>query len=352
MARSIANPILLAIVFACLGATAQAQARVELELATSSTFPATAQQDWYRLLSELGVDGLRIRKAQGDDKVEVKVAGSEQAPVYRVVGRLVAGNQLELPGGKFSSNDRAGLSKWLAKLRAEGPQSSGAGTSPFGLNAKQLAAVNADLATRVSFNTQEMTPGEFVDKIAPALKYPLNVDGAAKQRLSHAEPIGEQLEGLTSGSALAYALRSAGLGLVPRTGETKKLEYAVVSPGRIQTTTWPVGWPLEDRKPKDLIPELFEPRNAEIEDGFPLAEALEAIGGKLKTPVLYDHYALARQGINATKVGVKFPPSRTWYGKVLDKILHQARLKGEWRVDEAGKPLLWVTTLKPVEMGR
>jgi hypothetical protein len=342
----------LAVVVACSAATAYGQARVELELATASTFPATAQQEWYRLLSELGVDGLRIRKAQSDDKVEVKVAGSERAPVYRVVGRLASGNQLELPGGKFSSNDRAGLSKWLVKLRSEGPKSSGTATAPFGLNAKQLAAVNADLTTPVSFSTKDMTPGEFVDRIAPVLKYPLNVDRAAKQRLGQAEPIGEQLEGLTSGSALAYALRSEGLGLIPKIGETKKLEYAVVSPGSIQTTTWPVGWPLEDRKPKDLIPELFEPRNAEIEEGYPLAEALEAICGRLKTPVLYDHYALARQGIDATKVKVKFPPSRTWYGKVLEKILFQARLKGEWRVDEAGKPLLWVTTLRPAQMDR
>ncbi|HWB08516.1 MAG TPA: hypothetical protein VG826_04805 [Pirellulales bacterium] len=348
MARSVANRILLAIVLAGAGATAHAEARVELELATSATFPATAQQEWYKLLSELGIDGLRIRKAQSDDKVEVKVAGSELSPVYRVVGRLASANQIELPGGKFSAHDRAGLSKWLAKLRSEGPQASGNSTTPFGLTAKQLAAVNADLATRVSFSTKDMTPAEFVDRISSALKYSLDVDRATRQQLAHAEPMGEQLEGLTAGSALAYAVRSEGFGLLPRIGEAKKLEYAVVKPGSVQTTTWPVGWPLEDRKPKDLIPELFVPRNAEIDD-FPLAEALEAICGRLKTPVLYDHYALTRQGIDAAKVNVKFPSSRTWYGKVLEKVLYQARLKGEWRVDEAGKPLLWVTTLKPVK---
>jgi hypothetical protein len=346
MARSIANRIVWTIVFACAAPTACAEARVELDLATSGTFPVTAQQEWYRLLSELGVDGLRIRKAQSDDKVEVKVAGSQQAPVYKVVGRLASSNQIELPGGKFSPNDRAGLSKWLAKLRSEGPQSSGSRPTPFGLNAKQLAAANSDLATRIAFSTKGMTPREFVDRISSALKYPLNVDRASKQQLASAEPIGEELEGLTAGTTLAYALRSEGLGLVPHISETKKLEYAVAKSGGGQTS-WPVGWPLEERKPKDLIPELFEPHNAEIEDN-PLAEALEAIGDLLETPVLYDHYALARQGIDAAKVNVKFPPGRTWYGKVLEKILYQARLKGEWRVDEAGKPLLWVTTLKPV----
>src|SRR5215469_7867227 len=189
--RLFANLILLAIAFCLSGEAAQGEARVELELATSSNFPATAQQEWYRLLSELGVDGLRIRKAQSGDKVEVKVAGSKQAPVYRVVGRLASGNQVELPGGKFSSQDRAGLSKWLAKLRAEGPQSSGSGTTPFGLNAKQLAAANADLATRVAFDTKGIAPAEFLERLAPALNYSLNVDRTTKQRLAQAEPIGE-----------------------------------------------------------------------------------------------------------------------------------------------------------------
>jgi hypothetical protein len=296
----------------------------------------------------LGVDGLRIRKAESGDKVEVKVAGSKAAPVYRVVGRLASGNQLDLPGGSFSPHDRAGLSKWLAKLRAEGPQSSGGGgTAPFGLAAKQFAAVNADLAARVTFSTKGMTPGELVDKLSPALNYSLNVDRATKQRLAQAEPIIEELDGLTSGTAIAYALRSMGLGLLPRIGETKKPEYAVIKP-EAKEVTWPVGWPLEDRKPRDVLPELFETHNAEIEEGVLLGEALEAIGELLKTRVLYDHYALARHGIDVAKVTVKFPASKTWYAKVVDKVLHQAGLKGEWRLDDAGKPLLWVTTLKPV----
>jgi hypothetical protein len=138
-----------------------------------------------------------------------------------------------------------------------------------------------------------------------------------------------------------------GLGLLPRIGETKKPEYAVIKP-EAKEVTWPVGWPLEDRKPRDVLPELFETHNAEIEEGVLLGEALEAIGELLKTRVLYDHYALARHGIDVAKVTVKFPASKTWYAKVVDKVLHQAGLKGEWRLDDAGKPLLWVTTLKPV----
>jgi hypothetical protein len=347
MLRRVTHLALSTLIASYLSVATAAEARVELELATSGTFPATAQQQWYKVLTDLGVDGLRIRKAESSDKVEVKVAGSKAAPVYRVIGRLSSGNQLDLPGGSFSPNDRAGLSKWLAKLRTEGPASSGgASKTPFGLSPKQFAAVNADLAARVTFSSKEMTPGEFLDKLSPTLNYSLNVERATREQLAHAEPISEELEGLTSGTAIAYALRSEGFGLLPRILDAKKPEYTIIKPGA-RVMTWPVGWPLEDRKPKDVIPELYEQRNAEIDD-FPLGEALEAIAGRLKTPVLYDHYALARQGIDVTKVNVKFPAARTWYGKVIDKLLHQAGLKGEWRLDDAGKPLLWVTTLKPV----
>ena len=345
--RRLLAAILMVVGLNAFARAAAAEARVEVELVTSATFPATEQQQWYQLLTELRVDGLRIRKAGAGDQAEVKVAGTKAAPIYRVVGLLTSAGQLELPGGKFSQRDRGGLSKWLAKLRAEGPPSlTGGGTSPFGLSAKQFAAVNADLATRVAFSSKGLKPGELLDKLASALNYPVSVDRTIKQRLTGAEPIGDELEGLTSGTALAYVLRSEGLGLLPRLAGTKKPEYAVIKPDARQTT-WPVGWPLEDRKPKDVVPMLFETLNAEIDR--PLTETIEVISERLNVVVLYDHYALARQGIDLTKLDAKFPASKTWYAKIIDRVLHQSGLTGEWRLDDGGKPLLWVTKLKPVK---
>ncbi|MGH7139656.1 MAG: hypothetical protein ACREHD_28285, partial [Pirellulales bacterium] len=313
------------------------------------TFPVLGQQQWYQLLSELGVDGLRIRKAEAADKAEVKTAGPKAAPIYRVLGMLTSTGQLDLPGGRFSSRDRTQLAKWVAKLRTEGPAAltGGGESSPFGLSAKQFAAINADLARSVAFSTKGMSAAELIDKLKPTLNYSPTVDRATGERLAGAEPLGEELEGLSSGTALAYALRSAGFGILPRVGAGKTVEYAVVKPAA-QQATWPVGWPLEDRKPKDVVPALFESLNAEIDD-IPLTEAMEVIGGRLKAVVLYDHYALARQEIDLNKLNAKFPAKRTWYSKIVDRLLHQSGLTGEWRLDDAGKPLLWVTTLKPLK---
>lgn len=326
-----------------------AEARIEMELATPATFPLLGQQQWYQALSELGVDGLQIRKAAAGDKAEIKTAGSKAAPVYRVVGMLTSSGQLELPGGRFSSRDRGRLAEWLGKLRAGGPAAlaGGGGPTPFGLSATQFADVNTDLSTTVVGSTKGLTPGELIDKLTPALKHSFAVDRAAQQRLAASPALAEELQGLTTGTALAYAVRAEGLGLLPRANSAKKVEYAIVKPAERQAT-WPVGWPLEDRKPKDVVPALFETLNAEIDD-IPLTEAIDVLAERLKVHVLYDHHALARQGIDLAKLQAKFPARKTWYGKIIDRILHQSGLTGEWRLDDAGKPLLWVTTLRPVK---
>lgn len=326
--------------------SAAGQARVEIELATERTFIATSQQQWYRLFTELGVDNLRIRKALDGEKAETKTAGTKANPVYRVTGLLQAGDVLVLPGGKFGLRDRARLADWLANLRDVGPNKADAPKGPFQLDAGQLAAVNSDLSRRVGVGAKELTPAELLSKLSARLKHPVVIDRLAKTPLGQAEPIGAELKSLTAGTALAYALRGAGLGLEPRRNARKQVEYAIVKPAAKQIT-WPVGWPLEPKKPRDVLPALFETLNVDIDD-YPLDEALTAISDKLGFPILYDRHALARHGVDVTNARVTFPPGKSWYNRIIDKLLYQSGLKGEWRLDDAGKPLLWVTTLKPV----
>jgi hypothetical protein len=45
---------------------------------------------------------------------------------------------------------------------------------------------------------------------------------------------------------------------------------------------------------------------------------------------------------------VSHPRARTTYSIALRKILFQAEPTSELRVDEPGKPFLWVTTVKPI----
>jgi hypothetical protein len=40
------------------------------------------------------------------------------------------------------------------------------------------------------------------------------------------------------------------------------------------------------------------------------------------------------------------PEARSYYKKVLSRVLFQAKMKCELRVDEAGTPFLWISPLK------
>jgi hypothetical protein len=124
-------------------------------------------------------------------------------------------------------------------------------------------------------------------------------------------------------------------------GGPTELAIAVAMP---TSEAWPVGWPPE-QKDRELVPKLYEFLTIELER-IPLPEALAAIQKRLEIPILFDRNSMARHRIDLAAQQVSFPESRSYYKKVLERILFQAQLKGEIRVDEAGRPLLWVTTLK------
>ena len=151
------------------------------------------------------------------------------------------------------------------------------------------------------------------------------------------------LEGVASGTALAAIARPAGGALVPRFVDGNlELQLTAAKEG-IQS--WPIGWPPGEKDEGKIIPPLFEFIKVEI-DNTPAEEALAAIQARLKTPFLYDHNNMARDRIDLAKK-VKVPAGKTFYKKILDQVLFQAGLKCEVRLDDAGKPLVWITTLKP-----
>ncbi len=107
---------------------------------------------------------------------------------------------------------------------------------------------------------------------------------------------------------------------------------------------WPVGWE-PDKPRRDVLPALFEMHNINIQR-VTAERAMAAIAKQLDTPILLDHNALARHGIDPSTVAVNHPRKRTTYSIALRKVLFQARLKSELRLDEAGRAFFWVTTVK------
>ena len=217
----------------------------------------------------------------------------------------------------------------------------------FGLTSKQLVAMHDGLSPCVSSATKGKRTGEVVRQIISSLsKVDVVIDPTAEKALRGDETTADELTGVSSGTALAAALRPLGLVAVPLPPRGEQLRMAVVD-AKLTKESWPIGWPPE-KPPKDTMPDLFKFLIVEIAD-TPLNEALDAIQERLKAPFLYDRNSMARHKVDPTAVKVKVPEGNTYYKGIIDRMLSQSKpqLKCEIRVDEGGQPLLWITTVKP-----
>jgi hypothetical protein len=337
------NVLLVSIYLVAAAWGASRQPRVSFELLTQPGLSLTASQQWYKALTGLGLSGLQIRAAGPRDEMGVTRLGSEATPEYKVVGLLAGDNTLRLPGGKFSLNDTARLRKWLDNLRDDGAEGVTERRSAFGLIPRQLEQVHDDLKKPVGISTRGISADKAVAQIGGSLKWSLEPDEATRRELSGLH-VTEEFSGLSSGTALAAILRPVGLVLEPQRSPAGNLRYRIGKP-ESGHDAWPIGWKPKE-KPNKVLGDLFEFLNVEIQE-IPVSEALEAIEGRLKVPFVFDRAAMALHGVDPAKVEADVPGKRMTYSQVLNKVLMQARLKYELRVDEAEKPFLWITTVKP-----
>ena len=319
--------------------------RISLELLTKPGLPLTASQQWYKSLTALGISGLQIHAARPGDESKITQQGTKNAPEYRVVGILSADNVLYLPGGKFNLNDNARLRKWLDNLGDQGAEGVTQPRSAFGLVPRQLEDVNNDLKRPVTFTTKNASTAKVVEQIGGQLKFPMLFDAGTHNALHDVKQV-EDLSGMSAGTALAIALRPAGLVLAPERPTGGLLQYRVAK-AQAGREAWPIGWKPHE-PPNKVLPDLFAFLNVEIKD-IPVSEALEAIEGRLKTPFLYDHNAMALHGVDPSQTQADVPSKRMTYSQTLRRVLAQAMLRYELRMDEAERPFLWITTIKPVQ---
>ncbi len=324
-----------------LSQAALAGDRVELDLAVEERVPITGRQEWLQRLAKAGIQGFRIRSVRSDDMPNVENRGSEDTPNYKVTGIITSDNTLLLPGARFRASQMGQLAAWLRDLSEMGPADDRPAMTTFGLNVKDLERLQADLASPLGFNTQAMSRTDVIRQAAKGMSTPLVADPRFAAPLSK-DMVAEDLSTLSRGTALAYVLRSPGLCLVP-SGSAGKVSLSIVE-ARPNLQIWPIGWEPE-KLGKDIKPEMYELRDVNV-SGVPVTAVLEAIASRLEMPILLDHNAMARYGLVPDQVIAKLPPGRKSYITTLRKVLFQARLKSELRLDDADQPFLWVTSLK------
>lgn len=337
-----ANLILFAGI-SLLAGTAHAQNRViSLEIAASDRSELTTQQQWMEMLSGVGADRVRSRTAHGqvEPKVEeVQLSGTVSITVFGVI----SGRELILPGAKFGIRDAQGIRDYIQKLRDDGSKVALAEKKAFGLTSEQLIGVSEELSAVVDQTTRGEKTLSVVEQMLTQLKTPVVLDATARQALAGSTTVKEELKGLSLGTALAVAIRPLGLVLVPVREQGKSPQIQIVD-SRSADESWPVGWPIE--KPVDQIePKLFENlENIEIR-GFALNSILDRFEQRLGVPFIYDQNTMAREGIELEATKVTLVKQRATYMLAITKLLSQIRppMKQEVRVDENGKPFLWIS---------
>lgn len=335
-------------------ALAQAAPAIELELATERGVQITAPQAWLQLFAGLGIDHVRIRGIQSGDEPQATNRGTPQRPNYHVLGILSARDQLRLPGGTFTRGERGKLKDYFDRLAADGAESLTAPVGRFGLTEKEMAAVLADFAQPIDFETKGQSLRAVIDRLQPKLAQSFAFDAAAEPTIRAAKPVADEIKGFTVGTGLAMALRGYALIVRPEKLRGQPVAYRIATANAdaigqntigktadMEIKYWPIGWELES-SPGKTAPSLLESLNAEI-DGYTLEEALAAIAPRLKVPMYFDHAALAAHEIDPAKIQVKLARTRISYKRLIDRVLAQARLGSELRVDEAGTPFLWMT---------
>ena len=335
----IAGLLLLGTLIAIRGESQDRRPHVAFELLTEDRYGQRDAEKWHNLLDGLPQVSARIRSARRGDRtgIEETTTGG-----YRVTGILSSKGRLEVPGGSFSLLDRQKIEKWVADLQGSGVETMFAPKLAFGLTAEQLTDVHKKLEHVVTNSTKGQTVAQAARQIAGEARLTLQSDPDA--RAGAAEVTVNDAKGLSAGAALAMVLRPGGLVL---TLEPPRREGEVVLRIRRGTQAaefWPVGWPVQGSIGK-LAPDMFKRLDVEIA-ATPLNEALEAVAGRLDTPIYLDHNSMIREGIDPAQVRVSHPAGNTYYKRILDRMLSQAKLTGRWRQDEAGKVFYWVTTTK------
>lgn len=330
------------------------QRRLEVEVLTSPRFSPLKTRQWYELFTRLKVDRLQIRQVRPDDTVGVEEIGEGSGSVVHVRGMVDSQGRFLLPHRTFSQRDPGAIAKWFQELRTYGPKGSPEGLPRWGLSKEQFESLFDALSRPAPVELEGPSLPQVLQHVRASTGLTLAVhpvvearvarsDTTARRAVSLSGSLIENPKGLSLGTWLAAVLAEHDLVFRPERTPADTVQLLVTS-GPNAEDSWPVGWPLQ-QTPGQAAPALFEIVPVQLRN-VSLRQVLEAMEKRIEIPILVDAAGLARKDVDALQTRVEYPPKRVAWSLVLSRVLFKARLQHELRADEAGNPLVWITTLE------
>lgn len=342
--RNLVRGLVFSVCLIASTSTAFSQSRmIELEVYVEDRAPLGTAQNWMEALNHCGADRISVKTGSLTAPVaeETELGKSSMILVKGTIDR----NRLRLPGGSFGISDKAGIAALLKRIREDGTAVALADKMAFGLTAPQLVELNTQLSAPINFSTKGANVRDSLTQISQRTGHKFQLDEAASKALAGNDTILEELRGISAGTAIAIIVRPLGLVLQPERKQGEPAKLAIID-AQSSKEHWPIGWPPE-QLPVRAAPKLFERLDLEIR-GFKLQSTLDAIQKRTEVPFIYDQNSLARTGIELGEVKVTLVQNKVTYMSAIGKLLRQTKpgLIQELRVDEAGKPFLWISTMR------
>lgn len=311
---------------------APASASIELNVVPSSRAPVTAAQDWVRALASL--ESVRVRSGGGGRSARPAV--KRTGTTVHITAVIDGSNQLVVPGRRFSIREKSALQKWLDQQRTG--DTVDVQKDRFGLTRSQLEQVHDALKRTVLNSTKGSDVRELVTSLTRQTGFVLNVALPAR-RAWNGGVVTDEWKGFSSGTVIAAVLRPLELVMIPQVGKAGRLELLVTSDASAREV-WPVGWKSKLNN-RELIPRIYDPLPVQIHD-TPIADVMAALGARLEVAMFYDIGLLSAMQIDPKTERVTLNSDRMIYVKAIRSSLFKAKMKSEIRVDERGKPFIWI----------
>jgi len=344
--------IVLSGVIACLGSVCCGQApdhpadktllEIEILMPGLPGNPLQAQK-WRKAFEEVG-ESVRIRPPLANDAPKIDEVSRGPFRLVRIVGEIQRDGAIKFPSKSFKISQTAELKEFLGELKTFGAQGAPTGKPFWGLTRDQLSGVEAGLKSPV---TRALKGLKFEDAVAAI---PLTA-GLQLHYHSTAELVREQwkdldfqdeAQGLSAGTALSFVLSQAGLGFRPLRTPSGAIQL-VVHPLTDAPDAWPVGWPLNDDRPRDqFVPGLFKQLETGVNES-PLSAVLDVIEEQSKVRILLDRRACLAKDLDADQLLVTYPRRKTAWALIVSSVTVNAHMTMNYRQDEAGTGFIFIT---------